>query len=135
MVLKGAISLISSFFGPREHPAIIVKESPCSHEAIGSDVGTKLKEEGLAESQALSSLSKDEVCCVCLSRLVEGEDMRVLPCLHEFHKVCVDKWFDACQTTCPLCRFPVGGGEKSQVVELLTEEIMFYFSSFHISGF
>ncbi|CAN6680511.1 unnamed protein product [Malus baccata var. baccata] len=119
MVLKGAISLISSFFGPREHPAIIVKESPCSHEAIGS----------------LSSLSKDEVCCVCLSRLVEGEDMRVLPCLHEFHKVCVDKWFDACQTTCPLCRFPVGGGEKSQVVELLTEEIMFYFSSFHISGF
>ncbi|CAN6563398.1 unnamed protein product [Malus baccata var. baccata] len=135
MVLKRAFALISSFFGPREHP-VLVKGSPCAREAIESDVGKKVEEEGLLVSQEFSSLRDDEVCCVCLSRLSEGEeDMRVLPCLHEFHKVCVDKWFDACRMTCPLCRFPVGGVDKSQVVELLTEEIMLYFSSFHSSGF
>ncbi|CAL8171343.1 unnamed protein product [Prunus armeniaca] len=118
MVLNRAASFIYNFFSPLLGQTSF-KAAPCCYEVIESE-GGKIVEE--------------EVCCVCLSRLVEGEDVRSLPCLHEFHKVCVDKWFDACRTTCPLCRFPVGGN-KSQVVELLTEEMMLYFSSFHISGF
>ncbi|KAL0011049.1 hypothetical protein SO802_006157 [Lithocarpus litseifolius] len=47
-----------------------------------------------------------EVCCVCLSRLKKGqEEMRILPCLHEFHKICVDRWFNhVCRKTCPITK-------------------------------
>ncbi|KAL5752429.1 hypothetical protein ACOSP7_022616 [Xanthoceras sorbifolium] len=76
-----------------------------------------------------------ESCCVCLSRLMDGEDMRVLPCLHKFHKMCVDRWFNACTRTCPLCRFSMVEEEKIIRREELTEEMIIWFSSFHVAGF
>ncbi|KAI9165389.1 hypothetical protein LWI28_013200 [Acer negundo] len=78
---------------------------------------------------------ESESCCVCLSRLEDGEDMRVLPCLHKFHKLCVDMWFDACTKTCPLCRFSMVEEEKFLRKEELTEEMIIWFSSFHVAGF
>ncbi|KAK4762709.1 hypothetical protein SAY86_008477 [Trapa natans] len=50
-------------------------------------------------------------CAVCLSELVEGEKVRVLPkCSHGFHLHCIDTWFHS-NTTCPLCRNPVAEPE------------------------
>ncbi|CAK8544996.1 unnamed protein product [Lathyrus sativus] len=46
----------------------------------------------------------DLECSVCLSELVEGEKVRVLPkCNHRFHIDCIDMWFQS-HSTCPLCR-------------------------------
>ncbi|KAH7678680.1 Zinc finger RING/FYVE/PHD-type protein [Dioscorea alata] len=43
-------------------------------------------------------------CSVCLSKIEEGEKMRILPkCRHEFHAECIDMWFSS-HSTCPLCR-------------------------------
>ncbi|KAL2902165.1 hypothetical protein RDABS01_027247 [Bienertia sinuspersici] len=57
-------------------------------------------------------------CYVCLLEYEEGDDMRTLPCHHEFHKKCIDKWLKEIHRVCPLCRgdicrsdsLPVEGG-------------------------
>ena len=45
-------------------------------------------------------------CSVCLQALTRAT--RVLPCGHEFHLKCVDRWKRACRgdPTCPMCRVP-----------------------------
>ncbi|XP_050943023.1 uncharacterized protein LOC103493025 isoform X4 [Cucumis melo] len=43
-------------------------------------------------------------CYICLVEYEEGDSMRVLPCHHEFHATCVDKWLKEIHRVCPLCR-------------------------------
>uniref|UniRef100_A0AAY4CRA4 RING-type domain-containing protein n=1 Tax=Denticeps clupeoides TaxID=299321 RepID=A0AAY4CRA4_9TELE len=42
-------------------------------------------------------------CAVCLEQFHDNQCLRVLPCLHEFHRDCVDPWL-LLQQTCPLCK-------------------------------
>lgn len=44
-----------------------------------------------------------ENCAVCLEQFHKKQCLRVLPCLHEFHRDCVDPWL-LLQQTCPLCK-------------------------------
>ncbi|KAK9716058.1 hypothetical protein RND81_06G208700 [Saponaria officinalis] len=43
-------------------------------------------------------------CYICLVEYEEGDEMRSLPCHHEFHKKCIDKWLKEIHRVCPLCR-------------------------------
>ncbi|KAL2902575.1 E3 ubiquitin-protein ligase RHA1B [Bienertia sinuspersici] len=48
-----------------------------------------------------------EQCAVCLNEFRNHEEIRRLTnCRHIFHRVCVDRWMDHDQITCPLCRTP-----------------------------
>ncbi|CAL5096810.1 unnamed protein product [Urochloa decumbens] len=44
-----------------------------------------------------------QVCCICLARYVDNDELRLLPCGHFFHKDCVDKWLKI-NALCPLCK-------------------------------
>lgn len=41
-------------------------------------------------------------CIICLEAFVEGAQVRTLPCLHRYHKTCIDQWFSV-HLSCPLC--------------------------------
>ncbi|KAK5207645.1 hypothetical protein LTR41_006689 [Exophiala xenobiotica] len=43
-------------------------------------------------------------CSICTEDFTKGEEVRVLPCNHKFHPVCVDPWLLNVSGTCPLCR-------------------------------
>ncbi|XP_010054025.2 uncharacterized protein LOC104442332 isoform X2 [Eucalyptus grandis] len=43
-------------------------------------------------------------CYICLVEYEDGDSMRILPCNHEFHRTCVDKWLKEIHRVCPLCR-------------------------------
>ncbi|KAI3109353.1 hypothetical protein CBS147333_5675 [Penicillium roqueforti] len=43
-------------------------------------------------------------CPICTDDFVKGQDLRVLPCNHQFHVECIDPWLMNVSGTCPLCR-------------------------------
>ncbi|KAK1292537.1 E3 ubiquitin ligase BIG BROTHER [Acorus calamus] len=47
---------------------------------------------------------EEEVCPVCLQRLVIGEEIKRMPCGHLFHGECIFRWLERSRT-CPMCRF------------------------------
>ncbi|KAL8063749.1 hypothetical protein ABFX02_01G047100 [Erythranthe guttata] len=43
-------------------------------------------------------------CYICLVEYEDGDSMRSLPCHHEFHRACIDKWLKEVHRVCPVCR-------------------------------
>lgn len=58
-----------------------------------------------------SSCSSAPVCAICLEEFSEGQELRVISCLHEFHRACVDPWLQQ-NRTCPLCMFNIVEGDS-----------------------
>ena len=42
-------------------------------------------------------------CVVCMADFADGEQVRTLPCFHQFHTPCIDEWL-ARTPKCPVCR-------------------------------
>ncbi|PWA97121.1 zinc finger, RING/FYVE/PHD-type [Artemisia annua] len=62
------------------------------------------------------SYEDDAQCYICLVEYEDGDEVRVLPCHHEFHRLCVDKWLKEIHRICPLCR-----GDVCKTTTLPTE--------------
>mmetsp|Transcript_51015 Transcript_51015/g.101485 ORF Transcript_51015/g.101485 Transcript_51015/m.101485 type:complete len:464 (-) Transcript_51015:416-1807(-) len=47
-----------------------------------------------------------DTCAICLSEFEVGEDVRLLPCMHEFCRECIDVWIQrqGLSASCPLCK-------------------------------
>jgi hypothetical protein len=41
-------------------------------------------------------------CPICTDDFIKGQDLRVLPCNHQFHVECIDPWLMNVSGTCPL---------------------------------
>lgn len=65
------------------------------------------------DSLAGSAVSFQTSCVVCLGDFESRQLLRALPCKHEFHARCVDKWLKV-NRTCPLCRADTLDSLKSE---------------------
>ena len=62
-------------------------------------------------------------CPVCQSEWEEGDEVRILPCEHQFHTKCIDQWLKKHRANCPLCKKDVREDwedEEEQVWDPLT---------------
>ena len=53
-----------------------------------------------------------ECCAICMEDYLEGNEIRVLPCLHAFHCKCIDPWLTNYHHACLLCQRRVFPGYK-----------------------
>ncbi|KPP69933.1 E3 ubiquitin-protein ligase RNF12-A-like [Scleropages formosus] len=57
-----------------------------------------------------------KTCSVCITEYAEGHKLRKLPCSHEYHVHCIDRWLSE-NSTCPICRRAVlSSRERESVV-------------------
>lgn len=54
----------------------------------------------------LSTRKESKKCSVCLGPFDKGDQLRTLPCLHQFHKDCIDPWLRT-KSICPICKFSI----------------------------
>lgn len=57
-----------------------------------------------ATKPTTSSTEELPGCSICTDRFEDGQGMRVLPCRHMFHVMCIDDWILKFSETCPLWR-------------------------------
>ncbi|XP_076917502.1 E3 ubiquitin-protein ligase At1g63170-like [Bidens hawaiensis] len=70
---------------------------------------------GTEKEHAISG--EDAVCCICLAKYANNDELRELHCSHFFHKNCVDKWLKI-NASCPLCKSQVGEIGSSPQTEI-----------------
>jgi len=49
---------------------------------------------------------KNRECVICMIEFVVGDEIRYLPCMHIYHRECIDDWLMR-SFTCPSCMEPV----------------------------
>ncbi|GJP40489.1 hypothetical protein CLOM_g166 [Closterium sp. NIES-68] len=105
----------SGGYKPRPGPAL-PSLSPPSVQGAAASAALTASAASAAASAATSDLAStqqakegddssnsSERCTVCLEPFQEGEMVRLLPCLHQFHSPCIDQWLQR-QANCPICK-------------------------------
>jgi hypothetical protein len=82
-----------------------------------------ITETELARQTAAEVVDEGNIkCLVCLVEYEVNEEVRTMPCLHFFHKACIDKWLLKRAATCPICKFNIKQDYNAQSSDQLTSE-------------
>ena len=57
----------------------------------------------------------DSMCPICFEKFEDGQILRILPCKHQFHALCVDPWLLNSSTHCPMCRVDLSISQQEAV--------------------
>lgn len=72
---------------------------------VAADIATsapKSNEVGSTSQPDAETSNEHLGCSICTEDFTKGEDVRVLPCNHQYHPACIDPWLLNVSGTCPL---------------------------------
>lgn len=79
------------------HPPLRPHEQPASIEAVNN-----LPRKCYVAKDRTSN--EPDMCAICLDDYENGDELRRLPCKHEFHVTCIDPWLITRKRFCPVCK-------------------------------
>lgn len=56
------------------------------------------------QQQPFANADAQTSCSICLMEYEVGEQVRTLPCYHQYHVSCIDPWLLNVTTLCPICK-------------------------------
>jgi hypothetical protein len=87
------------------------EDSAPRESGAGDDALARMPTRVFSAPDARSLNAETPTCAVCMCDAEAGDTLRRLPCGHEFHKTCVDRWL-AGHRTCPMCKSDVVEGAE-----------------------
>ncbi|KAI8061387.1 hypothetical protein BDF21DRAFT_403177 [Thamnidium elegans] len=58
----------------------------------------------------------NNMCVICLEAFKIGDEVRELPCHHEYHTICIDPWLTSKSCECPLCKFDCSDSKSEETI-------------------
>ncbi|KAG0263214.1 hypothetical protein BGZ95_003852 [Linnemannia exigua] len=62
------------------------------------------KEDEKAEKLPFANANAQTMCAICLGEYEVGDQVRTLPCYHQYHLACIDPWLLNVASLCPICK-------------------------------
>ncbi|KAE9618723.1 putative transcription factor C2H2 family [Lupinus albus] len=80
-------------------------------------------------STTADSHNNNSDCVFCQNTFMDGDQVRMLPCRHVFHRRCFDGWLHHLKFNCPLCRSALISDERMALTEArVGRELVSWFS-------
>eukprot|EP01084_Bolivina_argentea_P155189 270453_1 len=100
------VLIIFRFFAePEGADDRIIKDLP-TRKITSADLDKGDEKKESHDDDADEEESEGPSCAICMQDYKVDDELRILPCSHEFHCECVDKWLPM-KKICPLCRHDV----------------------------
>ncbi|KAF8977706.1 E3 ubiquitin-protein ligase rnf13 [Entomortierella lignicola] len=98
--LRGSSSSSSSYSLQQAQPQ--QQQSLCE-DKCSSGHGHGQEEQG-KEKLPFDNANSQTLCSICLTDYEVGDQVRTLPCYHQYHTSCIDPWLLTVASLCPICK-------------------------------
>ncbi|KAK3818999.1 MAG: hypothetical protein J3Q66DRAFT_339071 [Benniella sp.] len=95
---------------PLPTPSTTVSLAPSYRHSSGSSPS---RERSKCSSHPFANADAQTTCAICLTDYDVGEQVRTLPCHHQYHLGCIDPWLLSVAALCPICKRDLWPGTSS----------------------
>jgi len=85
-------------------PVTVYNVKPVKSKSTKTSSKSKVLDKKQTKTPPPEEPTFNESCAICAVDYKFGDKIRALPCIHKFHKECIDKWL-AIKSDCPICRY------------------------------
>uniref|UniRef100_A0A0B6ZUE4 RING-type domain-containing protein n=1 Tax=Arion vulgaris TaxID=1028688 RepID=A0A0B6ZUE4_9EUPU len=102
------ISLQHRDLTPEDYDMLLRLDDTVKPKTVSESVLEKLRTEQIGPNGPdQGSCDWEPMCTICMESYVVGQERKFLPCDHDFHTTCIDRWLTNSSLNCPLDGLPI----------------------------